>query len=176
MINSKLVILIITLILATLASAVPYESADNVHAVVNLDITSALQRTWKGLACFGACRSSWGWTGNHFGADPWGSVLKAGDPLPYSDGAANVQSGGPESSSSEMSSDYSTTDPGLSIQDVTSSAEPAPTPTPTPTPTESFPIFDVPTFIKCVRCIRSFLLLTQIRKVRLVRRAYLYLH
>jgi len=70
-------------------------------------------------------------------------VLKAGDPLPYSDGAANVQSGGPESSSSEMSSDYSTTDPGLSIQDVTSSAEPAPT----PTPTDSFPIFDVPTFI-----------------------------
>lgn len=139
MINSKLLILIIALILGTLVSAAPYESASS----VNLDITSVLQRTWKGMACLGACRSSWGWTGNHFGADPWGGVLKAGDPLPYSDGA-NAQSGSPTSSSSEISSSYSTIDPGLNIQDVTSSTELA------PTSTVSFPVFNVPALIKCV--------------------------
>jgi hypothetical protein len=46
-------------------------------------LQEGLQRVWEGMACMGDCRQTWGWSGNHFGSDPWGGVLKAGDPMPY---------------------------------------------------------------------------------------------
>lgn len=146
MINSKLIILLVPLLLVTLSLAAPLDSGstDNaLHADVNLNIGSALQRVWQGVGCLGACRSSWGWTGSHFGADPWGGVLQAGDPLPYSDN--NAQSNSPASSSTDVygTSNTATTisNDGFGIQDVTLSADSA------PTSLVSFSVFNVATLI-----------------------------
>ncbi|CAG7853373.1 SubName: Full=Uncharacterized protein {ECO:0000313/EMBL:CCA77816.1} [Serendipita indica DSM 11827] len=86
MIALKSTVVVLSL-LASQATAVPtFDAAspasNEARGLVD-DATNAIQRVWEGIKCLGDCRKSWGWTGNHFGGDPWGPPLKIGDPVPY---------------------------------------------------------------------------------------------
>lgn len=129
-------VLVLVPLLATHALAAPYKSEiPELNVKVNLSLGEVAERVWKGISCLGTCRASWGWTGNHLGDDPWGGVLKAGDPLPYSEPGASDQTESSESSSSVLAT---SSDPGLNIQDVAEQSV---------RPTVSFSVFQVSTFL-----------------------------
>jgi hypothetical protein len=109
------------------------------------DLGGSLQRAWEGIACMRDCRKTWGWTGNHFGGDPWGGVLEAGDPEPYvpqdSNANANTNSGTESTTATAAATaTTSTSVGGFGILDVTTTSQAAVT----------FSVFNVPTLQRCV--------------------------
>ncbi|KAG8777889.1 hypothetical protein FRC15_011065 [Serendipita sp. 397] len=143
----SLPVIAIVVVLSSLANpslAVPYSEVTTVEARgLGDDAANALQRVWEGIKCLGDCRKSWGWTGNHFGGDPWGGVLKIGDPEPYSDsGSGNVSNAASNPNANSSSSTAGRG--GLGIQNVQSTT----TATTITAPTVQFSVFDVPTLIR----------------------------
>ncbi|KAG8828583.1 hypothetical protein FRC17_007489, partial [Serendipita sp. 399] len=124
-------------------SAVPYEATTNVEARRGFgdDAANALQRVWEGIKCLGDCRKSWGWSGNHFGGDPWGGVLKLGDPVPYSGSVSNAASS-PDTNSSNSASSSAENRDGFGILNVQSRT------TTITAPTVEFSVFEVPTLVR----------------------------
>ncbi|KAG8863049.1 hypothetical protein FRC20_010902 [Serendipita sp. 405] len=143
----SLPVIAIVVVLSSLANpslAVPYSEVTTVEGRgLGDDAANALQRVWEGIKCLGDCRKSWGWTGNHFGGDPWGGVLKIGDPEPYSDsGSGNVSNAASNPNANSSSSTAGRG--GLGIQNVQSTT----TATTITAPTVQFSVFDVPTLIR----------------------------
>lgn len=108
--------------------AVPYDVGGALSELEN-GAASLVQRVWKGMSCLGDCRSHWGWTGKHFGSDPWGPVVLLGDPVPYSD---------EDESQSPASQSSTSTNAGFGIEDITTTDS-------APTSTVIFSVYNVPT-------------------------------
>jgi hypothetical protein len=104
-------------------------------------LQEGLQRVWEGITCMGDCRQTWGWSGNHFGSDPWGGVLKTGDPMPYvaPDSNANGTASGSTSASAVATPTSSAGEFG--ILDVTTTSQ-------TAASSVTFSVFNVPTVLR----------------------------
>lgn len=107
-------------------------------------IESGFQRVWDAVTCMGDCRRTWGWTGNHFGADPWGGVLKAGDPMPYVPDDSESSARANQATTSVIAT-TTTAAGGFGILDVTTTANDAQT-------SVIFSVFNVPTLSTYVKC------------------------
>ncbi|CAG8715742.1 13819_t:CDS:2, partial [Acaulospora colombiana] len=117
---NKSALLVLLLPLCAHAHVAPYKQG-NVERSLESSAEAALQRVWEGIKCMGECRKTWGWQGNHFGADPWGGVLNIGDPLPYdpSQPSTPINNDSGSRNSQSASSTTSSTEGGFGILDVT---------------------------------------------------------
>ena len=139
-------ILVVLSLRFSYALAAPYDSYpstttttsnDNSNSGVLSGIESSFQRVWDAVTCMGDCRKTWGWTGNHFGADPWGGVLKVGDPIPYVPDNS-TESNAREGASTTLASATTTDAGGFGILEV-------PTTTNGAQNSVLFSVFNVPT-------------------------------